>query len=125
MLERERYLHFDNIDMGLPDITSWCSRCGETFNAKSKTGEKVDDVLVRIRGQFNAHRCHNPLASRASTIHYHICWSDSTLDWKRFPTKEEAIELAGHIKRPNESYMIVERDGECERCKVIRSDSNP
>jgi hypothetical protein len=53
-------------------------------------------------------------------IHYHICWSDSSVDWKPFPKKEDAIELAGLIRRPNESYMIVERDSDCERCKAFR-----
>jgi hypothetical protein len=58
-----------------------------------------------------------------SGIHYHICWSDTSLDWKAFPTKEEATELAGHIKKRNENYIIVERDGNCERCKMFESSS--
>jgi len=51
--------------------------------------------------------------------HYHILWSDSRLDWKPFPTREEAEELAGRIKKPNETYVIVERDEECERCRMF------
>ena len=58
-----------------------------------------------------------------SGIHYHIRWSDSSLDWKPFPTKEDATEVAGQIKKPNESYTIVERDNECERCKTFKSGS--
>jgi hypothetical protein len=54
---------------------------------------------------------------RGPHIHYHICWSDSSLDWKPFPRKEEAAKLAEQIKKPNESYVVVERDDECERCK--------
>jgi len=54
-----------------------------------------------------------------SAIHYHIRWSDSSLDWKPFPTKEEATKLATKIRKRNESYVIVERDGECERCKAF------
>jgi hypothetical protein len=42
--------------------------------------------------------------SNKSEIHYHIRWSNSLLDWKPFPKKEEAIELAGGIRKPNESY---------------------
>ena len=53
----ERYLHFDNIDMGQPYISSWCSWCGKTFCAEPKPGERVDDVLLRIRAEFNAHVC--------------------------------------------------------------------
>jgi hypothetical protein len=120
MLGRERYLHFDNIDMELPDITSRCSQCGQTFKSKPELGERVDNALLRVRGQFNAHQCHDPHADRASTTHYHICWSDSSLDWKACPTEEENAKLAGQIKRPNESYMIVARDSQCERCKELK-----
>jgi len=52
-----------------------------------------------------------------SHIHYHILWSDSKLDWKPFATKEEAEDLAATIKKPGESYGIVERGQDCERCK--------
>jgi len=51
-----------------------------------------------------------------SNTHYHIFWSDSVLDWKPFPTKEEAAHQARHINAKNESYTIVERDRDCERC---------
>ncbi len=55
-----------------------------------------------------------------SEIHYHICWSNSSVDWEPFLTKEEATQLAGQIQKPNESYTIVKRDGECERCKAFK-----
>jgi len=57
-------------------------------------------------------------------IHYHICWSDSSLDWKAFPTKEDATKLARKIKKPDERYIIVERDDECQRCKEFKSKAN-
>jgi hypothetical protein len=60
-----------------------------------------------------------------SAIHYHILWVDSSVDWKPFATKEEATIVAGRIKRPNERFTIVERDDECERCKIFRSRSKP
>lgn len=53
--------------------------------------------------------------------HYHIQWSDSSIDWKTFLAREEAMLWAGRIKKPKENYTIVERDGECERCKVFKS----
>jgi len=56
-----------------------------------------------------------------SEIHYHILWSDSSLDWKPLSTEEEAATLARHIKKRNESYVIVERDAGCERCKRLKS----
>ena len=58
-------------------------------------------------------------ASNQLEIHYHIRWSDSTVDWKPFLRKEEASEHARLIKRRNEDYTIVERDGECESCKAL------
>ena len=61
--------------------------------------------------------------STKSEIHYHILWSNSSLDWKPFSTKEEATKVAGQIKKRNESFVIVERDDECERCKEWRSKS--
>ena len=51
--------------------------------------------------------------------HYHIRWS--SLDWKSFPTKEDAMQWAGRLKKPNESFDIVERDDDCERCKLSKS----
>ena len=56
-----------------------------------------------------------------SRIHYHIRWSDSSVDWKPFPTKEEATTLARQIKKVQESFIILERDDECERCKMFES----
>jgi hypothetical protein len=56
-----------------------------------------------------------------SGMHYHILWSGSALDWKPFPTKEEALKLGGAIKKRNETFTVLENDGECERCKAFRS----
>ena len=55
-----------------------------------------------------------------SGIHYHIRWSDSSLDWKPFATEEEAISLAGRIKKPDETYVIVECNPTCQRCKDFK-----
>ncbi len=57
MTSSDRYLHFDNIDMNEPVISSRCSRCGREFAANPKAGERVDDVLLRIRVEFNSHEC--------------------------------------------------------------------
>ena len=53
----DRYLHFDDIDMDWPDISSRCSQRGQTFNAEANAAERVDEVLLRIRANFNAHQC--------------------------------------------------------------------
>ena len=56
-----------------------------------------------------------------SAIHYHVRWSsDPYLDWKSLSTREEAVKLAMRIKKPNESYIVVERDDKCERCKEFK-----
>ena len=52
--------------------------------------------------------------------HYHIRWADSKLDWQTFQTVEEAHTEAERLKRPDEKYVIEERDGDCERCQVIK-----
>jgi len=59
--------------------------------------------------------------AQTAQSHYHIQWTpDATLDWKAFPTKEEATRVAHRIKQPCETFTIVERDDECERCKEFR-----
>jgi hypothetical protein len=57
MTPSDRYLQFDNIDMDKPVISSKCSLCRREFAAYPKAGERVDDVLLRIRSEFNAHEC--------------------------------------------------------------------
>lgn len=59
LITRERYLHFDNLDMSLPFISSNGSLCGREFDEAPVSGEHVDLVLVlmRIRARFDAHEC--------------------------------------------------------------------
>jgi hypothetical protein len=54
----DRYLHFDNIDMRKPDVSSQCSHCGQRFEAEPQPGERVDDVLLRVRAEFDSHLCY-------------------------------------------------------------------
>jgi len=65
MITVDRYLHFDNIDMEQPNISSQCSHCGQTFKAEPRPGERVEDVLLRIRREFNSHQCHERLKQAA------------------------------------------------------------
>jgi hypothetical protein len=51
------YLYFEHIDMDQADISSICTRCGKHFSAEPEPGERVDDVLLRIRAEFEAHKC--------------------------------------------------------------------
>jgi hypothetical protein len=55
-------------------------------------------------------------------IHFHICWSESRLDWEAFQTKQEAITQAKELKRPGETYLIQQFDDNCSRCNQLRDD---
>lgn len=59
-LVTDRYLQFDNIDMRKAEIHAHCSRCGQEFSATPKVGEKVDLLTLRLRGEFNGHKCRIP-----------------------------------------------------------------
>jgi len=61
----DRYLHFDNIDVEQPCISSRCSYCGQTFEAEPRSSERVDDIIVRIRCEFNSHQCQKRLEQAA------------------------------------------------------------
>jgi hypothetical protein len=54
---------------------------------------------------------------RVDMNHFHIRWSNSTVDWEAFGTEEEARTEAERLKLPNESYTIEELAGECQLCK--------
>ena len=65
MITVDRYLHFDNVDMGQPEISSQCSHCGQAFKAEPQAGERVENVLLRIRREFNSHECQKRLEQAA------------------------------------------------------------
>ena len=54
MTAQDRFLKFQNIDMAEPDIHAYCSRCGREFSATPKPNERVDDVLLRMRAEYDA-----------------------------------------------------------------------
>jgi hypothetical protein len=58
MAKTEGYLHFGNLDMksGIP-VKGQCSVCGRPFVGTPKLGERIDEVLVRMRREFDAHNC--------------------------------------------------------------------
>jgi len=53
----ERFLHFDNLDIKQPEIASQCTQCGQEFYALPKQGEKITDVVARVREEFDVHIC--------------------------------------------------------------------
>src|SRR4051794_39868785 len=56
-----------------------------------------------------------------SDVHYHILWSNSTVDWKPFTTREEAEQFAESINPLKEVYTAVERGADCERCRAFKA----
>ena len=69
MAKKEGYLHFGNLDMksGVP-VKGECSVCGQPFVGISKLGERIDEVLVRMRREFNAHNCNRDINQAAGRI---------------------------------------------------------
>jgi hypothetical protein len=57
-MTRSRYLHFDNIDLSFGRaITACCNACGRQFVGKPIAKERTDDVVLRVRREYDAHTC--------------------------------------------------------------------
>ncbi len=56
-----RILQFKNLEQGEP-IESRCSVCGRLFIGEFRSRERTDDVLLRIRADFEAHDCHKEVS---------------------------------------------------------------
>ncbi|MGB9198502.1 MAG: hypothetical protein WCB53_16395 [Terriglobales bacterium] len=48
---------FEKIEQGNP-VKGVCSACSRLFVAESKPAERMDDVLLRMRADFEAHDCY-------------------------------------------------------------------
>ncbi len=56
MAKQDRYLQFSLIEAGRP-VHGWCSVCGRQFYASPQPGERTDDVILRLRADFDRHDC--------------------------------------------------------------------
>jgi hypothetical protein len=56
MADEKRYLSFSNLADGQPIIAT-CSECGRRFEAHPETGKRIDDLILTVRAEFEAHRC--------------------------------------------------------------------
>jgi cytochrome c2 len=67
MAKKEWYLQFGNMDMqsGEP-VSAVCNACDQTFIGKPKAGERMDDVLMRVRAEFQAHNCREDASQAAA-----------------------------------------------------------
>lgn len=59
-------------------------------------------------------------ASGGASRHFHIRWSNGTLDAERFASGKEADEIAKRWVRRGEGYSIEEFDDSCEKCAEAR-----
>jgi len=57
MVAPRRYLHFDNIDLVRFHVHGSCSCCGRDFVAEPISGERNEEVVLRVRAAFNKHDC--------------------------------------------------------------------
>lgn len=68
MSEHTRTLQFfEKMVLGKP-IKGVCSACNRLFIAESKPGEQMDDVLLRMRADFDAHDCHEETRQMTARI---------------------------------------------------------
>lgn len=85
MAAAARYLQFAILDIQQPDIYAQCSACGKEFRSEVKPGEHVDDVLVRIRDEYNEHVCRS---HKFSESHWLVC-SDTDVLRSRYERSGE------------------------------------
>jgi hypothetical protein len=49
-------LSFHNLENGQA-VVAFCGACGKRFEAEPKPGKKIDDQLLAVRAEFDAHDC--------------------------------------------------------------------
>jgi hypothetical protein len=68
MSEDTRTFQFlEKIEQGKP-IKGVCSACSRLFIAESKPGERLEEVLLRMRPEFDAHDCHEETRQMTARI---------------------------------------------------------
>ncbi len=68
MSEQTRtFQFFEKLKEGSP-IRGICSACNRLFTAESKPGERIDELLVRMRADFEAHDCHEETRQMTARI---------------------------------------------------------
>jgi hypothetical protein len=58
---------FETIEQGKP-IRGTCSVCSRLFIGEPNAGEQTDDVLLRMRADFDAHDCHEETRQMTARI---------------------------------------------------------
>jgi len=58
MPKTDRYLRFGNLELKPGgSVSASCSACGRPFTGTTGSGDKIDEVLIRMRAEFDAHTC--------------------------------------------------------------------
>jgi hypothetical protein len=58
---------FEAIEQDKP-IRGTCSACSRLFTAEPNPGERTDDVLMRMRSEFDDHDCHEETRQMTARI---------------------------------------------------------
>ena len=62
MAKEHRYLQFGNLEAGQL-VYAQCSACDRMFLARPANEDRIDDLILRVRDEFDAHRCDgNPVS---------------------------------------------------------------
>ena len=67
MSESRTFQFFETMEPGKP-IKGVCSVCSRLFIAEPKPGEQMDEVLLRMRAEFDAHDCHEETRQMTARI---------------------------------------------------------
>ncbi|MFZ3339674.1 MAG: hypothetical protein WA609_19635 [Terriglobales bacterium] len=67
MSENRTFQFFETVEQGKP-IKGACSVCSRLFIAEPKPGEQTEEVLLRMRADFDAHDCHEETRQMTARI---------------------------------------------------------
>ncbi len=62
-----RELNFSKVETGKPAMAR-CSACKRVFVAKPQGNERTDDLLLKIRAEFDAHNCNEDASQAAARV---------------------------------------------------------
>jgi len=67
MRSHVRELNFSTLKAGKP-VMARCSACKRVFVAKPHANERADDLLLKIRAEFDAHNCNEDASQVAARV---------------------------------------------------------
>jgi hypothetical protein len=67
MSEKRAFQFFEKMEQGKP-AKGVCSVCSRLFVEEPKAGERTDDLLLRMRADFDAHDCHEETRQMTARI---------------------------------------------------------